>query len=392
MEFAQRNLVFLASLSLVCFGCGGSGSSGFGKIPPITTSVAIADVNSDGHADVLLTRYYHDFNTVPVDQGELVVYLQRSDAPGSYRAEVTYPLGESLTEFVVEDLDGDGRVDVAGVVSEANEVAVLFQGSTPGVFLAERRFQVSARPRGLASGDFDGDGLPDLAVLTETGVSLLIQAPGSSFSSATAQALPAGQSGRAIASGDFDGDQRLDLVVARDGSGGGEVLVFLQDPTPGLLFQSPRVNVGPPSVRGLVVADLDGDQLADLALSSSDSQAPGAYVQLQIAQGGLGTAVRYGVEPSRAIVVGDFNGDSLPDLAFTHGRYVAVAPQDSAQRGRFLSLIGLETSRTGAQDLAAGSLDGDARLDLVVPEFGAPIFFQDTTPGSFRKPRLIWEL
>ena len=71
--------------------------------------------------------------------------------------------------LVVEDLNGDGRVDVAlattyiaGPPPHPGYVHVFLQ-SSPGVFDAPAQYPIAPDPWGMSAGDFDGDGHPDLA-------------------------------------------------------------------------------------------------------------------------------------------------------------------------------------------------------------------------------------
>src|SRR6187549_3062337 len=70
------------------------------------------------------------------------------------------------------DLNGDGKVDLAG--AGANAVSVML-GNGDGTFGAKTDFPVAAAPQAVAAGDFNSDGRMDLvATLNDPGLSLAL--------------------------------------------------------------------------------------------------------------------------------------------------------------------------------------------------------------------------
>ena len=121
-------------------------------------SVAAADLNGDGHADVVVG-------------GAGVEVLLGDGAGGLARAPGSPVKGPTAAQdFAFGDFDGDGRTDLA--VAEHDELPrfFLFLGAGDGRFAPAPAspFVVDAEPHlhTLAAFDFDGDG--DLDVVTDS--------------------------------------------------------------------------------------------------------------------------------------------------------------------------------------------------------------------------------
>jgi hypothetical protein len=132
-----------------------------------------------------------------------------------------------------------------------------------------------------------------------------------------------------------------------------------------------------------VAADLDHDGRPDLAGLVGALGEPGAVVLLH--NRGDGTfepwrSVPVGAMPEQ-VVAGDFNGDHAPDLAILHNHnvgspppldqpYLTILYNDGS--GAFPTRSEYANQRLiTAGSLAAADFDGDGRLDLAFPDYGA---------------------
>src|SRR5207249_4987507 len=123
------------------------------------------------------------------------------------------PLGRSSA---LGDIDGDGRVDLLVTVA-ASGMATFVPGNGEGTFGAQRGGTLDGYPGNLAVGDFDGNGRPDLPVpylaSTPTGEGLLnivLQSPDVTLT-ADSQALP--WPSTAAMAADLNGDGLQDLAL-----------------------------------------------------------------------------------------------------------------------------------------------------------------------------------
>jgi hypothetical protein len=121
--------------------------------------IAIADVNGDGLNDLIIT------DPGPVGSPPTVnILLQNKSAPGTFLAPVSYALsGNSIPQsIVVADVNGDGHPDI--IIGGSAGVDVLLQdASTAGTFLAAVSYATSNATQ-VAIADVNGDGLPDIVV------------------------------------------------------------------------------------------------------------------------------------------------------------------------------------------------------------------------------------
>jgi hypothetical protein len=168
-----------------------NGSLDFSSTPvpvpqPVNGFVTVADMDSDGHADI-------------VSPGQ-VFY-----GDGSY--QFTLMSTQAVSEpYVIGDFNGDGRLDIAsGAFTYLNTGNRSFQAVRNTVPLLQGAVAVA--------GDFNGDGKDDIAVNLpgETVISIYYSNGDGTFYSVSE--VDAGQLLFNLAVGDFDGDGRTDIAV-----------------------------------------------------------------------------------------------------------------------------------------------------------------------------------
>jgi FG-GAP-like repeat len=114
---------------------------------------------------------------------------------------------------ITADLNGDGRVDLAG--AGANAVSVML-GNGDRTFGAKTDFPVGTQTQAVAAGDFNSDGKVDLVVTLNSpqfSLALLTGTGTGSFNAPTFFPNTSGFDSPAIVATDLNGDGRLDLVV-----------------------------------------------------------------------------------------------------------------------------------------------------------------------------------
>jgi hypothetical protein len=118
-------------------------------------SITTADLNGNGHLDVVAVG----------GSGTVGVFLGNGD--GTFQPVQTYNSGLTFNSgperVVVADVDGDGHPDIL-VTNWADQGVGVLLGNGDGTFQPSVNFTAGSWVRGIAVGDFYGDRAPDVVV------------------------------------------------------------------------------------------------------------------------------------------------------------------------------------------------------------------------------------
>ncbi|MEM8712515.1 MAG: VCBS repeat-containing protein, partial [Planctomycetota bacterium] len=290
--------------------------AGFGSLESLFRSQVVApivsagDLNADGRSEIVIGE--------PEAGGSVEAWS--ATATGTYEG-IPLPLTASggAIEALVEDLDRDGRSDLALIDSAGALVAYrsLGMGGTIA-FGSASSVATGALDRGLAALDVNGDGLLDLA-----------------FTDA---------SGR--------------LVIAQQ--------------QPSFTFSAPvtAFDPGPGNELGLLLGDdLDADGREDLALSwyqSSINRWRLEWIRNQGGTFGSAQTLFTGPRAPEDLAVGDVNQDGIQDVIFTPFQQGVVAWLDGLGGGAFGSPEQIATFGVHPNQVELADVDLDGDLDLIV--------------------------
>jgi hypothetical protein len=253
----------------------GNGGGGFTVansfyVGNLVDSIAVADFNGDGKADLALENQY----------GGGILYLRFGNGAGAFTDAGSFPLdGRTPDRVIARDLNGDGRPDVVVTDMFANYVIVLLNNGAGG-FSGPTRFIAAvnpnsflAGPKGVVAADFNSDGKVDLAVANPNSyVSILLGNGSGGFG--TPNSFTTARDLAHIVTGDFNDDGKFDIAAATKTSK--EVLVILGDGAGGFgAVASFGVGESPTSI---AVADFNHDGKSDLVASRDG--APGSIAVL----------------------------------------------------------------------------------------------------------------
>ena len=190
-----------------------------------------------------------------------------------------------------------------------------------------------------------------------------------------ATSVATGASYGPLAYGDVDGDARGDVVAGvLQGSGTGQLHVLRQLSTGGLAAPVAYETSGSSLVRNVVTADLDGDSLRDVVVSTDlgiqvfHQSSTHVLTPPQVVPDTTG---------STFVAMGDLDGDGRPDLVQSTTTEIAVllAQPDGSWSRTVLDAGG------GATTVAIGDLDGDGRPEIAADRASAVLVLHNTTAG-----------
>ena len=164
------------------------------------TAIAVADLNGDGIADIVL-----------IVGGKLVIFT--ADGSGAYTRTEVDGLPAGADRLAIGDVDGDGKPDI--VVAGDHGVVVVGQSSSGG-FVVAPVGTAEGTIVGLALADLDGDGDVEPVVVTADPNSVIdyLPANGGGWTPKPVGTPTGAPNGIAI--GDVDGDGRPDVIVGSD--------------------------------------------------------------------------------------------------------------------------------------------------------------------------------
>lgn len=343
-------------------------------------NIEIWDMDGDGLPDFIVPDYFNATFTV----------TRNTSVPGviSFAPKVVFPwvTAAQPCEISIGDFDGDGKPDVAlGGNGGGTYVSVYRNTSVPGnlSFAPRQDFAASSgQGNGNKIIDIDGDGKPDLLSVhwsgnclwvlrnTSTGPGTISFAPGVSFSTTTQP--------HKIDVGDLDGDGKPDVVITAFTSN--KLSIFRNTCTPGVISFATRQDFAPGTVPYFVhVGDLDGDNLADIAVVNRDVATLAIYRNMST-PGTISLAARQdfatpaGTMTHYGLAFGDINGDAKPDIVTgNYMKNVASLFRNTSVPGTISFATRTDLPSGISYDVGIDDFDGDGRPDIAVTNSGTTV-------------------
>jgi len=370
---------------------------------PSAGLINTADLNKDGNGDIVV------LNSTLTTTGSISVLLGNPD--GSLQTAVNYPTaGSGAQSAVIDDFNGDGKLDIAvvsaygyGSSAAAQQISILL-GNGDGTFQSAMNFTLpilsgytapsQAPVNNIISASLRGNGKKDL--ILSNGLVYLGNGDGT-FTATATPPLPfftdSISAGPYLASGDVNNDGKADVVL----SDGGSVHIFLGNGDGTFKTGNSYDSIsGLYSAGYVTVSDLDGDGNPDIyvgiangGLYLGDSYSPNqAYVLMGNGDGtfqGAPQAVDSGTYTGNNL--GDVNGDGQPDLITNvpnanNTASASFSIQLGTPQGFFnpvstitapstFTLNGISfTDAGGTATYAVADVNGDGKADLVFVNSG----------------------
>lgn len=229
------------------------------------------------------------------------------------------------------DLDGDQFLDLI-VANNASDDLAIYPGFGDGTFGEPRVVELSHGdgPVDVVTADFNRDGALDIATvnLESENVALLINSQGAGFEQLPGIGLGDGVTPRSLVVADLNGDNIVDLATANEsdeisilwGQGSAE----FAEPVLIAVDLIPE-DVENPGVPKLEVTDLNGDASLDLVFAWSFVPAVASFLNDGVGNFSGSVVSQLPHSPDDGWTVGDVTGDAIPDLVATYLSFTDTA-------------------------------------------------------------------
>lgn len=354
-------LIFAITLTPATYAVDGCSSTSFNVATNINIGaapfgIAVADFNTDGHLDIVLS---------PNNSSSQVVLLLGRGGTEKFGPPTFFAAGGSPVRMASGDFNGDGKADVAVSLADvggsaSGNLSILLNDGT-GKFVAPTLISLPGDPILPVVGDLNNDGKLDIAVALSDGTSdgkvgILLGSGTGNFSQAANSPITTLSAVQTPVIGDFNEDGKRDLAILGSLSVGG-VDIWLGNGAGGF---ATGVNFATGIFSFLLLqGDFNNDGHLDLL--------HGTRLLLGTGTGSFGAPIVAGIPAGGSVgLTGDFNNDNKLDVvsAGTPGLTISLGDgTGNLVRGKSY-LSGASTFGASSQFAGLGDFNEDGKLDI----------------------------
>lgn len=262
----------------------------------VARSVDVADINGDGHLDVIGTS------------SDGFVSTMLGTGTGSFNSLTHYNVGGDGFYSGIGDIDNDGDVDIVVATYASNSSKVLLNNGS-GTYAVGASYDNGYSTFAIKLGDMNGDGKLDI-VTTNISNTVAIRFGNGDGTFGSNVTIDNYGLNRMIALGDLNGDGKIDIAIADESGFSTNVYINKGDGT----FQTRQTYAASTNPYSIEIRDLNGDGFAELLTANRFDNSVSVLIGSSNGTFTAGTSISLGYAPWQAFT-GDFNGDGAADLA-----------------------------------------------------------------------------
>src|SRR5690554_1682959 len=355
---------YLFLFTLICF----QAQAQFGPQQIISSeaqlarSVFAADINGNGHQDVVVSARAGDFH---------IAWFENLDGEGNFGAPqiIEDDFFDQIYNVVAADLDGDGDIDVLASAYFSGEIVWYENLDGQGNFSARKVVDIIPKTFSVIAADVDGDGdLDIIGVSRENGQGLFwFENLDGNGNFSEKKPIDSQISSRSVVAVDFDGDGDLDMLI----NGHSNYKISWYENLDGKGNFGPKQIVDGTSMSANMVAagDINGDGAMDIVfVSNADNEV--AWFKNMDGLGNFGPkrVITNNLMVAVAVYIVDLDNDGDMDVLATSvevygGEVVWFENLDG--QGNFSEKKVISTEVMSPYSAIAADIDGDGDMDVV---------------------------
>jgi len=255
-----------ASIGVIVIDAGGVPSvSALGVPKPFLGPIAVADMNADGHLDVVIG--WDDGSWLSGSEPRGGKVIAHGDGQGGFVTGFGWPplwAWVRAAALAAVDLNGDGRADQIGAVNSVDSAGTsasevhLWRRDQAGMFQAQYwgatdwiqsyRRATCGRPSGMAFADLDGDGMVEALVSDSSANALFVYAGSASGYVGGVPGIGVAEGPGGIVVSDLNLDGAPDVAVACSAADAVTVLMGAPSPPTSVLISLVSASAGPDGI------------------------------------------------------------------------------------------------------------------------------------------------